>query len=84
MRGTGKFGSKPRRERGFLIRAHHTHPGHILPIESIELLLAFLELRIDQKLVVVSLLLDVVAIGHDSSQIWGGPLLAQFQQLKLK
>lgn len=72
MRGTGKLGSKPRRERVILIRAHHTHPGYILPIESVELLLAFLELRIDQKLVVVSLLLNGIATGHDSSKIWGG------------
>ena len=74
MRETDKFGSKPRREGGILIRAHHTHPGHILPIESVELLLAFFELRIDQKLVVVSLLLSGVATGHDSSKIWGGLL----------
>ena len=78
MRGTGKLDPKPRREGGILIRAHHTHPGHILPIESVELLLAFLELRIDQKLVVVSLLLDSVAIGHDSNRNLGEGYLAQF------
>lgn len=33
--------------------------------------MAFLELRIDQKLVVVSLLLNGVATGHDSSKILG-------------
>ncbi len=78
MRGTGKLDPKPRREGGILIRAHQTHPGHILPIESVEFLLAFLELRIDQKLVVVSLLLDGVATGHDSSKNLGEGYLAQF------
>ena len=76
MRGTGKLVSKPRREGGFLIRAHHTHPRYILSIESVELLLTFLELRIDQKFVVVSFLLAGVASGHDSSKYEGGLLLA--------